>query len=79
MHLDEKTPHLHIDYIPIADGLKVENILAETIRPLEGKIALEKRINAMIDSVKESTGIQNHIDELTPKQATRKKSYDYGR
>jgi len=22
MHLDEKTPHLHIDYIPIADGYK---------------------------------------------------------
>jgi len=22
MHMDEKTPHLHIDYIPIADGYK---------------------------------------------------------
>ena len=36
---------------------EVENTLAETIRPIEGKIALEKRINAMIDSIKESTSI----------------------
>jgi hypothetical protein len=34
---------------------EIKNALAETVRPIEGKIALEKRINAMIDGIKEST------------------------
>ena len=36
---------------------EIKQTLAKTVRPLEGKIALEKHINAMVDSVKESTSI----------------------
>jgi hypothetical protein len=36
MHLDEQTPHLHIDYIPVAHGLKrgmsTQNALAQALR-----------------------------------------------
>ena len=34
---------------------EIKQALKETIRPLEGKIALEKRINAMTDGIKETT------------------------
>lgn len=46
MHLDEKTPHLHIDYIPIAhnykQGLKVRNSLDKALGEQIGEFEIDK-------------------------------------
>lgn len=94
MHLDEKTPHLHIDYVPVADGsllyapnLKIDSLTPEQERLLRAtrNYAVTHSKNAGFDDIAQdieknyglTKGIQNRIDELTPKPQINKRSYDY--
>ena len=53
MHLDEATPHLHIDYIPVAHGYKKEkaakevlakhDLRAETFKMISKEVAAETK------------------------------------
>ena len=47
MHLDEATPHLHIDYIPVANGyktgMKTRNSLTKALQQMGFAKAVSKR------------------------------------
>lgn len=76
MHLDEQTPHLHIDYIPLAHGYKqglmVRNSLDRAFREqgLDGKankyenrtIAWQNREKDHIESIMREYGLERSAD-----------------
>ena len=47
MHLDEKTPHLHIDYIPIADGYKNGLVTRNSLSVALQKMGFGKEKNSI--------------------------------
>lgn len=77
LHLDEQTPHLHIDYIPLADGykngLQVRNSLDRALKQqgLEGKankyenrtIAWQKAEKDHIEEIMKKYGIERAEDK----------------
>lgn len=77
MHLDEQTPHLHIDYIPLADGyqkgLQVRNSLDRALKQqgLEGKankyenrtIAWQNGEKDHIDGIMKEYGLERTADK----------------
>ena len=66
LHLDEQTPHLHIDYIPIATdytrGLQVRNSLAKALK----QQGIESQVNSRFDNttLKWQNREKDHIETL---------------
>lgn len=52
MHLDEATPHLHIDYIPVANGyktgMKTRNSLTKALQQMGFAKAVSKKENETV-------------------------------
>ncbi len=61
MHLDEATPHLHIDYIPVANGyktgMKTRNSLTKALQQMGFAKAVSKRKMKQLRGNKESEPI----------------------